>query len=100
MLMLLFALSITPQRTLHDIFGCHVDVTATTGAHELQLKAHKLSCGCNQADLHAPFVQPTLLFAELVAKPVEILIVYDILSVCKQGMPYQALRGPPASLPC
>lgn len=99
MLMLLFAVSITPQRTLHDIFGCHTDLTASADSHDIQVKTHKLNCSCNQADLHAPFVEPSILYNELIAKPVENLVVYDILSVCKQRMHYRALRGPPACFP-
>ena len=100
MLMLLFAVSITPQRTLHDIFGCHTDVAASADAHDLQLKAYKLSCCCNQADLHAPFAEPTILFTNLIAKPVANLVNYDILSLCKQSILNHALRGPPACVSC
>lgn len=99
-MLLLFAISITPKKTLHDIFGCHKETNKSILQNgEVQLGMDGFDCSCQQPDLKAPFLEQTL-FATITLLPI---------LHCKPASSYTAalyenallfsqLRGPPALL--
>jgi hypothetical protein len=98
-LLVIFAIGITPKRTLHNIVANHTDGKA--GTINLQLPGEQLStssfnCQCDNLIVESPFVAETYqynipfhyTFAAFTAKQVSGHYSSDRFSFC--------LRGPPA----
>lgn len=92
--------SITPKRTVHEIFGCH-DKTATPYKHhsgkETSIGKDGFHCACEQQEFQTPFVSNNLpQFSPLVFtfhKPANVGLVVQFHSTSTE---FQPLRGPPA----
>lgn len=94
------AFSITPKRTVHEIFGCH-DKTVTPYQHhkgdETSISKDGFHCACEQQEFQAPFISPV---PAALANP-----FYDFVPQANVGIVIQyhavfaalpCLRGPPA----
>ncbi|RYY15866.1 MAG: hypothetical protein EOO04_27930 [Chitinophagaceae bacterium] len=100
LMMLVMAFSITPKRTLHEIFGCH-DKANTTYQHyngkEASLHKDGFHCACEQTEFQTPFLStvppafdnPIISFED----PANIGLTVSLHSIEKS---LQFLRGPPA----
>ncbi|MFZ4770454.1 MAG: hypothetical protein ACOYLO_09770 [Ferruginibacter sp.] len=96
-LLLLFAFSITPRKTLHEVFGCHKYTSGKTDAKgNVQISLNGFHCFCNQPDLHSPFIETpffsTVSLNDFIAHPVS----FYSASAHTTPIPFLSLRGPPA----
>jgi hypothetical protein len=98
-MMLIMAFSITPKRTVHEIFGCHD--TSTPYKHhkgkETSFNKDGFHCACEQQEFQTPFIGsvPALFNVPDIAfhKPTNVGLIQSYHSA--PGI-LQPLRGPPA----
>lgn len=99
-MMLVMAFSITPKRTVHEIFGCH-DKTVTpykpTKPGETSIGKDGFHCACEYQEFQAVFISGIApQFSALhfsYSKPVNVGIAITYHSVDQSQL---FLRGPPA----
>ena len=99
MLLVLFALSITPKKTLHDILVHHQDDIVNTLHQESSITKSGYHCDTENWVAESPFTgeQQTT----LPAQPLPAFIqVNDAVIASLHSLPvlYAALRGPPATV--
>ena len=99
-MMLVMAFSITPKRTVHDIFGCHDSNTTPYQHHkgkETSFNKDGFHCPCEQQEFQTAFISS--IPADIAAP------FYDFVPSAKIGISIQfyavctalpSLRGPPA----
>ncbi|MBC7937763.1 MAG: hypothetical protein H7Y86_20635 [Rhizobacter sp.] len=99
-MMMVMAFSITPKRTVHELFGCH-DKTIATYKHNKQgepdFNKDGFHCACEQQEFQTPFISsiappfsaPDFSFN----KPTNVGNIISYHSTLRQLQP---LRGPPA----
>lgn len=100
-MMLVMVFSITPKRTVHEIFGCH-DKTVTPYKHssgkETNISKDGFHCACEQQEFQTPFVNSSLpQFSPLsfsFHKPANVGLPVLFHSTTTE---FQPLRGPPAT---
>lgn len=96
-LLLLFALCVTPKKTLHDLIADHKDAPfASTGTAQQHLSASGFRCNCDDLVVESPFISDVL--------PIE--ITSAAIRVSHKAVPaddfrflrhfYFELRGPPS----
>ena len=98
-MMLVMAFSITPKRTVHEIFGCH-DTTTTPYQHhkgnETGFNKDGFHCACEQQEFQTPFLGA---LPAALAKPFYDFVPKDNVGIIIQHYPSFAalpsLRGPP-----
>ena len=97
-MLLLFAFSITPKKTLHTIFGCHSNTTAKSITHNEteQLATKSFHCGCDHQDLQTPFLHSPTFFSTIAFKYGAPLISRYKTAVYRQSILSADLRGPPS----
>lgn len=97
-LLVLFSFSITPRKTLHDLFGCHKEVkTNLRSDGKDQVSAKNFHCSCQHPELQAPFhAQPIYAGLEgpatLDSNPVDLYTS----ALYNNTLLFSTLRGPPA----
>jgi hypothetical protein len=94
----LFACSITPKKTLHDIFGCHPERVNNIKVNgKQQIATNGFHCSCQQPDLQAPFLQEQVLneltLPEVFYAGVTIFFTTDLF---ERAVSFSKLRGPPS----
>jgi len=98
-MMLVMAFSITPKRTVHEIFGCHDKTTASYHHNkpgETSVTKDGFHCACEQQEFQTPFVSgiapqfsaPDFSFN----KPADVGVIVSFHSTLPALHP---LRGPP-----
>jgi hypothetical protein len=97
-LLLLFVLSITPKKFLHDIIADHVDITYSSDHHESGIHATGTGVACKCENLFAQPVftvmdEPVFISAPLLFREFD-LVVDDTFHSFHQF--FFAQRGPPA----
>ena len=95
-MLVLFAFSITPRKTLHIIFGCHSDTGKTINHSEAeQLTTKSFHCSCDYQDFQSPFLHtPTFLSSVAFIYGDPFITGYKT-ELYKQTILSNNLRGPP-----
>jgi hypothetical protein len=99
LLLLLFAFSNTPKKTLHDFFANHKDVPVrSTGSKMVQFSQSGFNCHCEDLVVELPFISsmpPLELTTPAPSRPV----AYPAIRTAFFPAPprYFELRGPPAA---
>jgi hypothetical protein len=96
-LLLLFAFSITPKKTLHDFFARHKDTPVkSSGNKTKQFSQAGFNCNCESLVVEFPFAASS--FQEALIRPAAYRSApcSRIIGVFQPAPPrYFALRGPP-----
>jgi hypothetical protein len=99
-LIVLFASSITPKKTLHDLFGCHPETTTTITCNgKQQITTSGFHCSCQQPELQTTFLhQPFIGELQLpkISYPAA-LSLYNT-ALFERAILFSKLRGPPSLL--
>jgi hypothetical protein len=96
----LFAFSITPRKTLHDLFGCHTEkAKQVLNCEGESLATETFHCACDQPELQVPFIEYPVLtgITTLVPFRSQYIIPYST-PICESTSIFSKLRGPPATV--
>lgn len=99
MLLVLFALSITPKKTLHDLLVHHQDDLVNFHQQEPTVSQSGYHCDTENWVAESPFTGEQQ--ASLLTQPLPVFIqVNDAVNASLHSLPilYAALRGPPATV--
>jgi hypothetical protein len=97
LLLLLFAFSNTPKKTLHDFFANHKDVPVrSSGSKTLQFSQSGFNCHCEDLVVELPFIGAMPL-PELATPACWRPVAYPAIRSASRPAPprYFELRGPP-----
>jgi hypothetical protein len=97
-LLLLFAFSLTPKKTLHDFFAHHKDIPLKYGDTKAeQLCQSGFTCNCENLVVESPFTA-TMVSIELQTPVIVGSTQYRMIRSTFRKLPplYFELRGPPA----
>lgn len=96
-MLLLFAISITPKKTLHTIFGCHVETGKRIDHHGVeQVNTKNFHCSCAYQDLLSPFIHTPSYLSAVAFKYADPLISGYRTALFTQTVLSPDLRGPPS----
>jgi hypothetical protein len=93
----LFVFSITPRKTLHDLFACHPDtrkeVPKSVGE---RLSRDGFHCSCDQPELQMPFIE----YPVLTVVPIPAILNDEcpfpyVARLYESTHDFSKLRGPP-----
>jgi len=97
-LLIVFTLSITPKKYLHDIFAKHVDISyKKSGDKVYQLTSSGFNCNCDNLVAESSFVIDQHLFSFPIFNSFSAFLIKDISFSSVPGI-YSSLRGPPENI--
>ncbi len=98
LLLLVFALSITPKRFLHDAFAKHTDSKHPKSNDRLyQLSVAGYNCDNDNLVAESNFVSDLQIFSFPVFAPIASYVIKNISFTSTFGI-YSRLRGPPVNI--
>ncbi len=96
-MLLIFALSITPKRYLHDIFANHTDITGHIAADgKVLISKTGFNCDCNTAVATSPFTDQVEELKLGFFSSYSLLVPAYIHSIYSPAHALLGLRGPPS----
>jgi hypothetical protein len=98
LLLLLFAFSNTPKKTLHDFFARHKDVPIRSSVSKTaRFVQSGFNCHCDDLVVELPFIASTPLPSPATVAPCRPVAYPEIRTLFAPAPPrYTGLRGPPA----
>jgi len=98
LLLIVFALSITPKRFLHNLFAKHIDITSKKRNDiPFQLSKSGYNCDCDNLVAESTFVSDQHIFSFPLFTSFSAYIFKEI-SFCSISKIYYPLRGPPVNI--
>jgi hypothetical protein len=97
MMLLVFALSITPRRYLHDMFANHTDISghvATDG--KVLIAKTGINCDCHTLVATSPFTDQVDEFQMAAFSSYSLLVAAYIPGIYSPVQVFIGLRGPPS----
>jgi hypothetical protein len=96
-LLVLFALSITPKLYLHAVFADHTDVVYKQTDGKTQVSKNGFTCDCNNQVATSPFTEHADAFEIGILSVYQSFIPHFPSQIIASTQFYFELRGPPAS---
>ena len=97
--LLLLIFSITPKKTLHNLFGCHQDSTMHgANKHGAGVVTYSFHCSCDQLDFQTPYTSSIFLFEPLLNVQHAIALTGQNTTALENVVTSAYLRGPPTTL--
>lgn len=97
LLLLLFALGITPRQLLHDVITSHTDlsISAPPGKHASLCKTG-FNCDCLDLVAESPFIVDGHAVADVLFRPHQLFVPPAQQDASAASVSLSSLRGPPA----
>ena len=95
-MLIVFAVSITPTIVFHNLFAGHTDTAKKTGGHQQeQVGKQTFNCHCDNIVAESPFTEPALVYIAPAEQAFSLVKFDKEQSLISSPQIFHSLRGPP-----